>query len=132
MPGKPRQHQCCKALTREHISALWTLRSTKVIPQALGEIAHGNTTGQPKMHAPKGEADSTMYMYIWSAVTAYLEYDGILPIKACLEREYAQLCLIWLQMQDLAAYVPGCGVHHDAIAWQSTSFRFNFLCIQSN
>lgn len=65
----------CKALALEHISALWTLRGTKVIPWALGEIAHGSTTGQPKMHAPKGEADSTMY--IRSAATAYSEYDSI-------------------------------------------------------
>lgn len=50
---------------------------------------NGSAIGGPKMCVPKGETDGTTY--VWSAVTAYLEPDGISPVKACLQSEAISL-----------------------------------------
>lgn len=39
---------------------------------------------------PQGR-DRWHYTYVWSAVTAYLEHEGISPVKACLQSEAISL-----------------------------------------
>lgn len=85
MPGKPGQHpfQYAKFKICECINTNIYRCHFHILRQ------NGSTIGDPKMCIPERETDGTTY--VWSAVTAFLEHDGISPVKACLGSEAISL-----------------------------------------